>query len=310
MKIFLFLLYALTSIIIIIWSPFGISFSYLSLLILNLVFTGLFIYQFIILLRQKGHLITELIIVLLLTFTFPIAILKINFIYYNELGHLLLLLILCGCIIYHTIKKKPSIKSVLPAMLFALSSIVLYFINDGFFFKTWNNDKVYYGKHNFSWDAYKGLAPESAKMNVFTKTIIGWKINKAGNSTRAIFIAYMDPEKSWVKPEVKSDYLLKHEENKLIINDIIAFQLKHSMINYRKNLKRYRTSLVFSRRSAKEEKFVKPSSEHMQTYFMDFIIKKDVLIGQYEFETDNGIDTAQQETWNKVIEKLYKENFF
>lgn len=89
---------------------------------------------------------------------------------------------------------------------------------------------------------------------------------------------------SWVKPDKKSDRLLKHEQGHYRIGRICANEIEKSI-----------NSMEFSRQNYKKE---------VDEIYWKIIKKYQEMNKQYDLETNHYRNRVQQEIWDKKLEQL------
>ena len=175
-------------------------------------------------------------------------------------------------------------KSVVVLLLLVLSAVFFSF------YQTSNeDDKIYWdaGKR-LAWNDYKA-SPDYNDTSNSALTFYGISsVIKTKKDTAAFQIKSMfDIQKSWVKPEDKTDTLLHHEQGHFDIAEVYARKLKKTVHDY--TFKKATLGTDFNT-------IYKKNSEALNTQQ-----------GIYDEETDHGRIFAKQKEWNEKIQREIKE---
>jgi hypothetical protein len=148
------------------------------------------------------------------------------------------------------------------------------------------DDKVYYDpKRPLTWEDFKSKPTPLSKNNatIFTSFAVqGISLMEAGSVVQTLEISvYMLPYQSWVKN--RSDYGLNHEQRHFDVVRIVADRLKYKLKNQDFDLDSYQARI--------------------NEAYLDAYREMNRLQEFYDKQTQNGINTTEQEKWNQWIDE-------
>jgi len=138
---------------------------------------------------------------------FSLIVLKLYYEYYN----FFLAFIILFCIGLFLLKKAWTHSSRQTLLSLLLLNCTLLFVPDSLILKYLNQYKTRW--HNISLSEFKGTPNYNSNHGAEIYTGFKWKINRVYNYPSAIVIATMNPDNSWVRPELKENKeTLLHEQ--------------------------------------------------------------------------------------------------
>lgn len=307
-KIIPFLIYIILTTLLFILANFRISEYVIWIFVLNIIFTLIyFTSSFIDIIKSRFRSFKSYIL-LLMSPTFIIVFLKLDFERYHFYYHLAYTLILAvpALIIYKNQKK--FIKNNQAYIFLILLNITILCLNDYYIFKFWNNDKISWSTQKLEWNDYKQSVPyDQIQFNAITTNGIQWKVSKTNNTPSILVIGFMKPSESWVKETHKTDNQLRHERLYLDICELYArkirkiFDIKKYSIDENG---RYSDSL----NNMNKTRNLDPNDFWQPRFLIRKIIdNKNAMANQYMRETKHGKDIRKQEYWeSKVAKELDK----
>lgn len=154
-----------------------------------------------------------------------------------------------------------------------------------------NSDTIYFSASQpLVWNDFKGAVQQKGMAIAETSSGFGFNasiktINGKGTLTVNVF-CYFNKSTSWVKPDKKSDYALRHEQN--------HFTISYIATNY------------FFRQLTKAKFTTLNYNSLLNEIYANSMQKLQEMQNQYDSETRNGINKEQQAKWNKKISSELK----
>ena len=146
---------------------------------------------------------------------------------------------------------------------------------------------IYYdGKTKLTWDDFQGKPDNSVDFAALTSSGFGMNLafqssNNVSTLVINVFCNYSKPE-SWVKPNLKTDYLLTHEQHHFDLTYIYTQQ--------------------FIKKLQSADFTTKNYQKLMGSIYGDIAKGLENEQAKYDDETHHSIITAKQEEWNKKID--------
>lgn len=152
-------------------------------------------------------------------------------------------------------------------------------------------DSIYYSvKRPLTWADFRGKAPTS-KYSAEVFPTLGYEQSaEVADGVINLHIALkaaLPKSAAWVKSESRSGYTLNHEQRHFDIVKIAAERFKRKLTNSKLLPDDYEGTI--------------------NVIYLDTYREMTDLQKQYDRETNHGLDTAEQERWNKKIDKELKE---
>ena len=148
------------------------------------------------------------------------------------------------------------------------------------------SDTIYYDFNKpLHWADFQGKVPTGVPWGAMTASGFSFNssMNRDGNTIDISVGVYtfFTKHDSWKKPEANSPFQLEHEQHHFDITRLGSAKLENEIRNAHFTATNYRTLLnsIFNKVYLEEEAWQK----------------------QYDLETHNSLDTAQQLAWNKKI---------
>ena len=142
----------------------------------------------------------------------------------------------------------------------------------------------YYPGKKLTWPDFQGT-PNDNVSSAITSSGIGYHFNLHRTDDSAWFTFTVNctfsKEKSWVLPDKKTDYVLRHEQNHFDIT--------------------YINALSFIEKLKKLSLSVKDYKNEIATVYRESTKELNKMQNDYDTETKNGQDKIKQEEWNKKI---------
>lgn len=169
------------------------------------------------------------------------------------------------------------------ALLIYLSAISVGIVNLAFVIQV---DPIIYSSENkLEWTNFEASAPDSAEFSALT--IVNFRISTQVLRVRETMIveieAFMEPDKSYVKKGMETEYLLNHEQRHFDIAELYARKLRMEISKMK-----YSTSIQDSVISAYHSSHV--DYKQFQT--------------KYDEETNHSGDKVKQNEWDVQIDSL------
>ncbi|HRN80095.1 MAG TPA: hypothetical protein PKY29_04130 [Ferruginibacter sp.] len=154
---------------------------------------------------------------------------------------------------------------------------------------------IYYSKDKpLTWNDFKGVPQLQGRSAAITVSGFGYTAgiyrSDDQNTIHIKVYCFFDKEKSWVKPDRKTPYVLNHEQLHFDISYLATMEFVKAVRETRFTDKNYKSLLP-----ALYEKGVQ-SMHAMQD--------------EYDNETRNGLEPDVQEKWNARLEKAVSEATF
>jgi hypothetical protein len=150
-----------------------------------------------------------------------------------------------------------------------------------------------WSEQNLTWNDYKKVIQQSGIHHAFTYSGISFEMYAEKDTVQIKVYSYFDPSQSWVHPDHKVPALLNHEQLHFDITELYARKMKKEMSKY------YFLSVseFVSKKIDTEVKSIFTSlyNEHMS------------IQQKYDVETQHGILSDEQFSWQKSIEEQLQE---
>lgn len=144
----------------------------------------------------------------------------------------------------------------------------------------WSEDR------QLTWDDFGGKAKKNHFASAMSDITFSVKINSEGNKLMIYVRPSFNPKGSWVKPEDKTDYLLKHEQIHFDIYEVNARKLRQEL---------------------QTKKLTNTNSQSILNQLVNKYSELNVKTqDRYDEETEHSIKTDKQEKWNAKIEEELK----
>ena len=150
--------------------------------------------------------------------------------------------------------------------------------------------KIYWSKDKLlTWDDFKGKPVKGSPIAADTDS--GFELRSSYNSNDHLLVidlqTYFIKNKSWYKPEKKSETLLKHEQGHFDISELFTRKLHENIIEEKINEKN-----ISQRITQLNEKYTYELHKYQDLY---------------DKETEHSINEKKQMEWNEKIAKELKE---
>ncbi len=146
---------------------------------------------------------------------------------------------------------------------------------------TWNKNR------KLTWDDFKGAIPRNAEEYTAAATFcgIGFETNTITSNDNNLKIRVYNtfyPDYSWARPDEKNDEILAHEQGHFDLCELYTRKLRQRMSNVQVNVNTLKPVL-------------RRIYDQLQEEYKD-------RQQAYEDETEHGVNTPQQERWQKILE--------
>lgn len=154
---------------------------------------------------------------------------------------------------------------------------------------------IYYSKERpLTWNDFKGEPQLQGRSAAITVSGFGYTAgiyrSDEQNTIHIIVYCFFDKEKSWVKPDRKTPYVLNHEQLHFDISYLATMKFIKAVRETRFTDKNYKTLLP--------------------TLYDEGVKSMHQLQDEYDNETRNGLEPDIQEKWNARLAKAVREARF
>lgn len=147
---------------------------------------------------------------------------------------------------------------------------------------------IYWSKHNaLKWTDFKGSVDATNIHEAISTCDIYFKYKRIGDTLKLIVRCDFLVDKSWVKKDKETIYLLKHEQTHFDIVEIYARKLRQSYSLFKFNKNNYKSEL--------NTQYQKINTEKLNCQVL------------YDSETDHSKIKAKQLEWEKKVAKELKD---
>jgi hypothetical protein len=167
---------------------------------------------------------------------------------------------------------------------------ILFFLVVSFFLAATvqNKDEISWtADYHLKWDDFKAKVAVGNKFSALTHSGFTASYSSVGNKVDFNVQSTMERDKSWVKPEKKTDYLLKHEQGHFDITEIFTRKLRKRLVE-----KKFKSKTFESEYHSIYENTLKELHSEQE---------------KYDDETEHSIAEKKQEEWNLKITKQLEE---
>ena len=147
------------------------------------------------------------------------------------------------------------------------------------------------------WDDFKRAVPAaSSAVGFFYDATLHCPSPKLEFSVKA----YFDPNKSWVRPEMKSDELLRHEQLHFDLAELYARKFRGEMSEFK---------VPCGRATPTQDAINVETKSRIDRLFDERL--KALLHEQnrYDSQTANGLDVARQKQWEESVKRRLNVDF-
>jgi hypothetical protein len=139
-----------------------------------------------------------------------------------------------------------------------------------------------------TWDDFKPRAGHRSMYKAFSHTGIEYTITAPNRQTVEVKIrSYFIPEKSWVNPRNKNDYLLNHEQRHFDLTALYGYKLDSAMAQYEVSIREFKEKRLYHK---------------IDSTFNAMYAELDDLQDQYDREADHSLNRAEQARWDAWID--------
>lgn len=147
---------------------------------------------------------------------------------------------------------------------------------------------IRYDQNNgLTWNDFKGKPVKSSKYAAKTNSGYNYNVFLQGDSMSIVLPCLFYPKSSWVKKELKSSYLLKHEQIHFDITELFVRKMRKDLQAGRYTIKNFEKSAI---------KIIKKYQKQSA-----------VFQNKYDKQTNHSINKSEQERWNTLVQKGLKE---
>lgn len=142
-------------------------------------------------------------------------------------------------------------------------------------------------ENQLAWSNFKARPNKLSSYHALTNSGISFSTTYENGAMSIIVTSYFDPSGSWVKPDKKTDELLKHEHVHFDITELYARKLRKAMA---------------------EHKWTEANLERdIKRLFDKYLKLQDEAQNRYDEETDHSNNEEAQARWNERISNELKE---
>lgn len=247
-------------------------------------------------------------VLLLMSPTFLIVSLKLDFNYYHFYYHLIYFTVFLILLLFLYKNDRGYIKDTKIILFATLLNICTLSLNDYIIFKFWNSDKISWSEESFNWEDYKQLVPNNSHdVSAITTNGLQWKISRINNTPSVVVIGFMKPSESWIKEDHKTNDQLKHEQLYLDICELHARKIRKIF-----NENKYGIDANGSYISLKS---ITDSTTYYEIYnvseaervIRNIMDDKNKMNNIYMRATEHGKNKEKQHEWESMIKAKLKE---
>ena len=136
------------------------------------------------------------------------------------------------------------------------------------------------------WSNFKGRPNKMSQYHALTNSGISFETTYENGVMKLLVTCSFNPMQSWVKPDKKSDELLKHEQIHFDITEVHARKLRKALAEHPWK----QTTL----------------EKDLNKLFDKYLKMQDEMQHQYDEDTDHSNNADRQVVWNKRIEEELK----
>lgn len=151
-----------------------------------------------------------------------------------------------------------------------------------------SNDVLYYERDNkLVWEDFRGIPVDKGRTAAVTMSGFGYNANmhssgQNGDLTIQVY-CFFQKDKSWVKPEKTTSYILNHEQHHFDISFLAA----KMFIDRIKNVSLTRNNY----------------NNLLPKIYDEYIERMNKMQDEYDSQTKNGQEKNLQEKWNRFIDE-------
>lgn len=247
-------------------------------------------------------------VLLLMSPTFLIVFLKLDFIYYHFYYHLIYFTVFLILLLLLYENNRSYIKGTKIILFATLLNICTLSLNDYIIFKFWNNNKISWSEESFNWEDYKQLVPDdSYDVGAITTNGLQWKISKVNNTPSVVVIGFMKPSESWVKENYKTNKQLKHEQLYLDICELHARKIRKIFNENKYGIDANGSYTVLKSVTDSITYYKIYNNSDAESVIRKIMDDKDEMNNIYMRATEHGQNKEKQLEWESMIKAKLKE---
>jgi hypothetical protein len=280
----------------------------LGLIFINAIFFIIYLVKSIIEIFKSKFKGLKGYILFVISFTFIIMWLKLDYEYYHFYYHLIYVAIVIGFGIV-LFKTEPDYISSSKIILFLIIlNLCTLCVSDYYIFEIWNSDKVAWSEEKISWEHYKQSVPEEDRASkVITTNGLQWKISKTNNTPSVIVIAFMKPSESWFLENYKTNGQLKHEQLYLDICELHARKIREIFSENKYDIDKNGTYLTLRDITDNTTHYELNSVSQEERVIRDIMSNKNEMNNSYMKTTEHGQNEEKQLEWEFIVRKKLME---
>lgn len=147
-----------------------------------------------------------------------------------------------------------------------------------------DDDKIAWSTSKLVWDDFKGNPALFADEKAVTAYEIVYAADVEDNMIKVQVVCLFDKNKSWVKSDGKTDYILNHEQRHFDLAEIYTRKLRKELLGI--------TGLKPRQLQAR-----------LTSIYQKYFNKCTAEQRRYDYETNHSINVENQEKWNVYIDQ-------